>query len=58
MYPLFIHSGYFYSPLTPLPLRGAPNYSSDTVSELTCRSATGKGHQSQGGWGGHDQPRF
>ena len=39
---LFIHSGYFYSTSSsPLLLRGAPNYSVDTVSELTRRSATG-----------------
>ena len=30
----FIHSGNFYSaPSSPLPLRGAPDYSTDTVSE-------------------------
>src|SRR6218665_2748932 len=29
----FIHSGHFYSaPSSPLPLRGAPDYSTDTVS--------------------------
>ena len=33
---LFIHSGYFYSASSiPLLLRGAPDYSIDTVSELT-----------------------
>ena len=38
----FIHSEYFYSASSsPLLLRGAPDYSIDTVSELTCRSATG-----------------
>jgi len=38
----FIHSGYFYSASSsPLLLRGAPDYSIDTVSELTRRSATG-----------------
>src|SRR6218665_4194894 len=32
----FIHSRCFYSAASsPLPLRGAPDYSSDTVSELT-----------------------
>src|SRR6218665_3217052 len=31
----FIHSGHFYSaPSSPLPLRGAPDYSTDTVSEI------------------------
>ena len=31
----FIHSGHFYSaPSSPLPLRGAPDYSTDTVSEF------------------------
>jgi len=31
----FIHSGRFYSaPSSPLQLRGAPDYSTDTVSEL------------------------
>src|SRR6218665_1415985 len=31
----FIQSGHFYSaPSTPLPLRGAPDYSTDTVSEF------------------------
>src|SRR6218665_975540 len=30
-----IHSGHFYSaPASPLPLRGAPDYSTDTVSEF------------------------
>src|SRR6218665_2712767 len=30
----FIHSGHFYgAPSSPLPLRGAPDYSKDTVSE-------------------------
>ena len=38
----FIHSGYFYSASSgSLLLRGAPDYSIDTVSELTHRSATG-----------------
>ena len=39
----FIHSGYFYSPLSSLLLllRGAPDYSIDIVSELTRRSPTG-----------------
>src|SRR6218665_2003019 len=32
---LFIHSGHFYSaPSSPLLLRGAPDYSTDTVSEF------------------------
>jgi len=32
----FIHSGYFYSASSsPLLLRGAPDYSIDTVAELT-----------------------
>src|SRR6218665_189717 len=31
----FSHSGHFYSaPSSPLPLRGAPDYSTDTVSEF------------------------
>src|SRR6218665_2510217 len=31
----FTHSGHFYSaPSSPLPLRGAPDYSTDTVSEF------------------------
>src|SRR6218665_3424060 len=31
----FIHSGHFYSaPSSPLPLRGAPDYSTDTASEF------------------------
>ena len=31
----FIHSGHFYSaPSSPLPLRGAPDYSTDSVSEF------------------------
>src|SRR6218665_4093815 len=31
----FIHSGHFYSaPSSPLPLRGAPDYSTDTVLEF------------------------
>jgi len=39
----FIDSGYFYrSSSSPLLLLGAPDYSIDTVSELTRRSATGK----------------
>jgi len=41
----FIHllQLYFYSASSssPLLLRGTPDYSIDTVSELTCRSATG-----------------
>src|SRR6218665_1601253 len=38
----FIHSGYYYSASSsPLLLRSAPDYRIDTVSELTCRSATG-----------------
>ena len=38
----FIHSGYFYSAsASPLLLRGAPDNSTDTLSELTHRSATG-----------------
>ena len=37
------HSGYFYSASSnPLLLRGAPDYSIDTVSEWTRRSARGK----------------
>src|SRR6218665_3328536 len=42
-----IHSGHFYSdPSSPLLLRGAPDYNTDTVSEFSRRSAqatTGKG---------------
>ena len=39
---LIIHSSYFYSASSnALLLRGAPDYSIDTVSKLTCRSATG-----------------
>src|SRR6218665_4005336 len=35
MYHSFIHSGQFYSaPSSSLPLRGAPDYSTDTVSEF------------------------
>ena len=35
MIGLFIHSGHFYSaPSSPLLLRGAPDYSADTVSEF------------------------
>ena len=38
----FIHSGYFYSASSsPLLLRGTPDNSIDTVSELTRQSATG-----------------
>ena len=38
----FIHLGYFYSPYSsPLLLTGAPTYSIDDVSKLTCQSATG-----------------
>src|SRR6218665_2996037 len=34
-YHSFIHSGHFYSaPSSPLLLRGAPDYSTDTVSEF------------------------
>src|SRR6218665_1234616 len=37
----FIHSGYFYSTSSrPLLLRGTPDYSIHTVSELTHRSTT------------------
>ena len=33
--PSFIHSGYFYSALSnPILLRGAPDYSTDTVSQF------------------------
>src|SRR6218665_1251258 len=41
----FIHSGHFYSaPSSPLLLRGAPDYSMDTVSEIHAGQATaGKG---------------
>ena len=36
----FVHSGFFYyTSSSPLLFRGAPDYSVDTVSELTCRSA-------------------
>jgi len=36
---LFIHSGHFYSaPLNPLLLRGAPDYSTDTVSEFHAKA--------------------
>ena len=39
---LFIHSRSFYSASSStLLLRGAPNYSTNTVLKLTCRSATG-----------------
>src|SRR6218665_1001929 len=35
VYYSFIHSGHFYSaPSSPLLLRGAPDYSTDTVSEF------------------------
>src|SRR6218665_120267 len=38
----FIHSGYFYNASSsPLLLRGAPDYSIDTASELTRQSTTG-----------------
>jgi len=38
----FFHLGYFYSTFSsPLLLRGPPDYSIDTVSELTCWSALG-----------------
>ena len=34
-YMLYVHSGYFYSaPLSPLQLRGAPDYSTDTAPEF------------------------
>src|SRR6218665_1076530 len=37
----FIHSGHFYSaPSSPLPLRGAPDYSTDTVSEFHAEAHT------------------
>ena len=40
---------YFYSASpSPLLLRGAPDYSNDTVSELTRRSATGNNIASEG----------
>jgi len=39
---LFIYSGYICSSSSsPLVLRGAPDYSIDTVPELTSRSPTG-----------------
>ena len=42
LYCSFIHSGYFYSTSSsPLLLRGALDYSIDTVPELTRQSATG-----------------
>jgi len=45
----FIHTGYFYSTSSsPLLLRGAYDYSIDTVSELTRRSATGNYSMSEG----------
>src|SRR6218665_233254 len=35
----FIHSDHFYSaPSTPLPLRGAPDYSTDTVLEFNAKA--------------------
>ena len=35
----FIHSGYFYSASSsPLPLRGAPDYNTDTVSEFHAKA--------------------
>jgi len=39
----FIYSGYFYGASSPSPLllKGAPDYSIDTVSDLTRRSTTG-----------------
>src|SRR6218665_621425 len=41
-----IHSKYFYSASSsPLLLRGFPDYSIDTLSELTCRSITGNGER-------------
>jgi len=37
----FIHSGHFYSaPLSPLLLRGAPDYSTDTVSEFHAEASS------------------
>ena len=40
----FIHSGHFYSaPSSPLLLRGAPDYSTDTVSEFHAEATAGKG---------------
>src|SRR6218665_484878 len=43
----FIHSGHFYSaPSSPIPLRGAPDYTTDTVSELHAeapQASAGKG---------------
>src|SRR6218665_2990349 len=37
--PVFIHSGHFYSaPSSPLLLRGAPDYSTDTVSEFHAKA--------------------
>src|SRR6218665_4004117 len=40
----FIHSGHFYStPSSPLLLRGAPDYSTDTVSCRSAQAAVGKG---------------
>jgi len=42
LYHSFIHSGYFHiASSTRLQLRGAPDYSIDTVSELTRWNATG-----------------
>jgi len=38
---LFIHSGNFYSASSSPLLRGAPDHTTDTVSEFTRRSATG-----------------
>src|SRR6218665_2968301 len=36
---LLIHSGYFYSAFSsPVLIRGVPDYSTDTLSESTCRS--------------------
>src|SRR6218665_3104968 len=42
----FIHSGHFYStPSSPIPLSGAPDYSTDTVSEFhaEAQATAGKG---------------
>jgi len=37
----YIHSRYFYiASSSPLLLKGTPDYSIDTLLELTCRSAT------------------
>ena len=40
----FIHSGHFYSaPSSPLLFRGAPDYSTDTVSRRRAQATAGKG---------------